>query len=99
SDAKDEFVATVSHELRTPLSSIYGAAKTLQREDRQIDSANRGRLISMIAEEADRLARVVNEILLASQLDSGGVELSDKATDVVELGSGVVHALQTYAGD
>jgi two-component system phosphate regulon sensor histidine kinase PhoR len=93
---KDEFVATVSHELRTPLAAIYGAAKTLQRDD--LDAGpSRERLLSVIAHESDRLARVVNEILLASHLDLGQLELSSEPVDAAELGRSVLDALQTYA--
>jgi PAS domain S-box-containing protein len=93
---KDEFVATVSHELRTPLAAIYGAAKTLEREDLAA-GPSRDRLLSVIAHEADRLARVVNEILLASHLDLGQLELTSEPVDAADLARSVLDALQTYA--
>src|SRR5439155_22209910 len=68
---KSDFVSTVSHELRTPLAAIYGAALTLQRDDVQFDEMQRTELLSVISGEADRLARIVNDILWASRLDSG----------------------------
>ena len=65
-ELKDEFVATVSHELNTPLAAIYGAAQTLRREDLELDPETRRQLLEVIATESERLARIVNEILLAS---------------------------------
>ena len=68
---RQDLVATVSHELRTPLAAIYGAALTLRRSDLDIEPALHDKLLEVIAEESDRLANIVNELLLASQLDSG----------------------------
>ena len=63
---KSEFVSTISHELRTPLAAIYGAALTLQRQDAALD-AQRERLLDVVAAEAERLARIVNDILWVSR--------------------------------
>ena len=68
---KSDFVSTVSHELRTPLAAIYGAALTLQRDDVRLEESQRTGLLDVISSEADRLARIVNDILWASRLDSG----------------------------
>ena len=63
---RQDLVATVSHELRTPLAAIYGAALTLRRGDLHIEPALHDKLLEVIAEESDRLATIVNELLLAS---------------------------------
>ncbi|MHB8470709.1 MAG: ATP-binding protein, partial [Gaiellaceae bacterium] len=68
---RQDLVATVSHELRTPLAAIYGAALTLQREDIDLAEDLSRKLLEVISEEAERLAEIVNDLLLASQLDSG----------------------------
>jgi signal transduction histidine kinase len=68
---KSEFVATVSHELRTPLAAVYGAAVTLRRQDVELDDDHRRRLLAVIAGESDRLARIVDQVLAASRLESG----------------------------
>ena len=67
---RSDFVATISHELRTPLASVYGAAVTLIQRDDTLTAEQRARLLGVIASEADRLARIVNDVLLASRLDS-----------------------------
>src|SRR4029079_13112805 len=71
-EIKADFIATASHELRTALAAVYGAAQTLLRHDFALDETGRERFVSLIADESERLGRIVNEILLANQLDAGG---------------------------
>jgi two-component system phosphate regulon sensor histidine kinase PhoR len=94
---KADFIATASHELRTPLAAVYGAAQTLLRHDFALDEAGRVRFVSLIAEESDRLGRIVNEILLANQLDAGRVDLGTEAFDPVQLVERVVDAARVHA--
>ena len=75
-EARTDFVATVSHELRTPLAAIYGAALTLRRSDLEVDEAGREQLLSTIADQSDRLARIVEEILLTSRLGAGELRVA-----------------------
>jgi len=96
-ELKADFIATASHELRTPLAAVYGAAQTLLRHDFALDEAGRDRFISLIADESDRLGRIVNEILLANQLDAGRVDLGTDAFDPVELVERVVDAARVHA--
>ena len=65
---KDEFIAITSHELRTPLASVYGAAMTLQR--RELWDEQRESLLGVIYRESGRLARLVDQVLWASRLES-----------------------------
>jgi PAS domain S-box-containing protein len=96
-ELKADFIATASHELRTPLAAVYGAAQTLLRHDFALDEAGRDRFVSLIAEESERLGRIVNEILLANQLDSGRVDLGSEPFDPVELVERVVEAARAHA--
>jgi PAS domain S-box-containing protein len=95
-ELKAEFVATASHELRTPLAAVYGAAQTLRRHDFALDEAGRARFISLITEESERLSRIVNEILLASQLDAGRLDLASEPFDPAELVERVVEATRDH---
>ena len=74
-EIKADFIATASHELRTPLAAVYGAAQTLLRHDFALDETGRDRFVSLIADESERLGRIVNEILLANQLDAGRLDI------------------------
>ena len=64
-----EFVANVSHELRTPLTSIKMAAESLQL-GAIADERMKNKFLSNIQREADRLTRLVNELLVIAKLDS-----------------------------
>jgi signal transduction histidine kinase len=94
---KSDFVSTVSHELRTPLAAIYGAALTLQRDDVRLEESQRTGLLDVISSEADRLARIVNDILWASRLDSGQMAIAIESCDAGVLTRGVVDAVRAHA--
>jgi PAS domain S-box-containing protein len=94
---KSDFVSTVSHELRTPLAAIYGAALTLQRDDVRLEESQRQGLLDVISGEADRLARIVNDILWASRLDSGQMGVEIESCDAALLTRQVVKALRSHA--
>ncbi|HEX5800786.1 MAG TPA: PAS domain-containing protein [Gaiellaceae bacterium] len=93
---KSDFVSTVSHELRTPLAAIYGAAMTLRREDVPLTEEQREGMLGVVSGEAERLARIVNDILLASRLDSDVVEVSIGNADAGELAASVVAAAKAH---
>jgi len=90
---RDDFVATASHELRTPLAAIYGAAKTLRRRD-ALDDEGVEHLMGIISSESERLARVVEDILFASHLDSGRPRFAAAPVDVRALVSDVIESMQ-----
>jgi PAS domain S-box-containing protein len=93
---KSDFVSTVSHELRTPLAAIYGAALTLRREDVPLGEPQRTGLLEVIASESDRLARIVNDILWASRLESGEMQTTITKCDGVAIARSVVEAARHY---
>ena len=93
---RSDFVATVSHELRTPLAAIYGAALTIQRPDLDLDAEMHDHLLSVIAAESDRLASIIEDLLLASHLDSGRLHLVIQACDPLEIASSVLEAADTH---
>lgn len=64
---RSQFVANVSHELKTPLTSIKGFAETLKDVD---DAATRDKFLDIINEEAERLTRLINDILILSDLEN-----------------------------
>ena len=66
---KNEIVAAVSHELKTPIATIKAYADTL-RENSVAVSAARDEYLGIIDEQADRLARAVDDLLLASRVDA-----------------------------
>jgi K+-sensing histidine kinase KdpD len=87
-----DFVSTASHELRTPLTAVYGAARTLLRDDVPLSDDHRDSFLRMIAAESERLATIVNDILLAGSLDSDTVEIASACCDVAQLLESVVES-------
>jgi PAS domain S-box-containing protein len=83
-ETRADFVATVSHELRTPLASIHGAANTLRTRDEQLRPATRHELLEIVFEQSERLAHLVDQILLANQLSSGSAHVERRSFDAGE---------------
>jgi two-component system phosphate regulon sensor histidine kinase PhoR len=65
---KNEIVAAVSHELKTPIATIKAYADTLRANSVAVATA-RDEYLGIIDEQADRLARAVDDLLLASRVD------------------------------
>jgi two-component system sensor histidine kinase ResE len=92
---KSEFVATISHELRTPLAAIYGAALTLRRTEPGLEAQREG-LLDVVATESERLARIVNDILWVSRVESGTLHVAVERCDAAALAGTVVAAAQAH---
>jgi len=73
---QDDFVATMSHELRTPLGFIKGYSTTLLRSDTIWDNEDRKEFLTIIDEETDRLAQLIDNILESAKLQSQSVQLN-----------------------
>lgn len=70
---KDTFISVVSHELKTPVAIIKGYAETLERPKARENPQLVDDMLSDIIQEADRLARLVDDLLDASRLQAGGL--------------------------
>lgn len=84
-EAQSAFISNVSHELRTPLTSIHGYASLLLDGTLGPLSSAQREGVAVIANESARLARLINEVLDLSKMDSGRFKLSPKEFDVREL--------------
>ncbi|MGB8931094.1 MAG: ATP-binding protein [Anaeromyxobacteraceae bacterium] len=67
-------LSAVSHDFRTPLAAVVGAATTLRDEADALDAQTRRELTEAICDEAERLERLVSNLLDMTRLDSGTVE-------------------------
>jgi two-component system phosphate regulon sensor histidine kinase PhoR len=85
-----EFVATVSHELRTPLAALHGASLTLTQRSGELTPEMREKLLRMIALQSKRLAGLVEDILLAGQLDSGSLRVEREPFNAAEVARAAV---------
>jgi len=93
---RQDLVATVSHELRTPLAAIFGSAVTLNRHDLELQQDIRDKLLNVIVDESARLTTIVNDLLLASRLDAGRLEVQIESCDARALAESVVDAARTH---
>jgi signal transduction histidine kinase len=85
-----DVVATVSHEIRSPLTSVKGFTRTLLAKwDRFSDEQKRA-MLETIDADADRVTRLLKELLDVSRIDAGRVQLHRTRVDVLGLASSVV---------
>src|SRR5207253_1625274 len=72
---RNSLLSSVSHDLRTPLATITGAATTMLENGTTIDARTRQELLESVREEADRLNRLVQNLLEMTRLESGALQL------------------------
>jgi PAS domain S-box-containing protein len=94
---RSDFVATASHELRTPLSAIYGAIRTLRRDDIAMPSEQRAVFLEMIESQAERLRGIVAQLLVAGQVDAGSISMQLQPVAVDDVVKDVVDAARVVA--
>jgi two-component system sensor histidine kinase KdpD len=71
---RSSLLSAVSHDLRTPLAAITGSASTLVESGDDLDPGTRRELAQGIEDEADRLNRLVHNLLDMTRLESGGIQ-------------------------
>jgi signal transduction histidine kinase len=91
---KDDFVATVSHELRTPLTAIKGFLETMRRDDIDLGEGQVRMFLQIMGEQADRLERLIGDLLDMSAIESGRPLEVEVAP--IDLGSTVRRAVKTF---
>jgi two-component system sensor histidine kinase KdpD len=94
-ELKTALLRAVTHNLRTPLASIKTSVSGLRQPDAAFRDEDRAELLAEIEEEADRLDRLVTNLLDASRLEVGGLVLSRHPQDLAELVAAVVDRLQS----
>jgi PAS domain S-box-containing protein len=91
---KSTFVSMVSHEFRTPLSAILSSAEMLEDFYDRLSEEKRQAYFQLIRREVQRLASMLQDVLLQGQLDAGRVQYSAKPVDVDALCREVVARVQ-----
>ncbi|MDV3457507.1 ATP-binding protein [Sphingomonas sp. HF-S4] len=79
-----DFVANASHELRTPLASMLGYVETL-REDAGDDPETRSRFLKIVFGEAQRMQRLIEDLISLSRIEAEKYRVPDKDVDLAEL--------------
>ena len=80
---RKEFVADVSHELKTPITSIMGYADTLI--DSEVDRENEKKFLERISAEAERMSKLVADLLILSKYDTAKIKIEKTEFDLGEL--------------
>ena len=91
-----DFVANVSHELKTPLTALLGFIETLQGPARN-DAGARERFLGIMAREADRMNRLVRDLLHLSRVESQERQRPDSRIDLAAVARSVVTTLRPMA--
>lgn len=94
---KTEFISTVSHELRTPLTSIKGALSIVLSGNTGVLDEKANHLLAIAKNNADRLARLVNDILDIDKLEFGNVQLNMQPAPIYPLLKQAVEQNHAYA--
>jgi two-component system phosphate regulon sensor histidine kinase PhoR len=97
-EMRADFVANASHELRTPLAALSGFIDTLQGPARE-DTAARDRFLGIMRVQADRMARLIDDLLSLSRIELNAHLRPDKEVDLVAILRQVADGLQTLARD
>ena len=93
---RSDFVATAAHELRTPLSAIYGAVRTLRREDHELPAEMGAQFLEMIEAQSERLRLLMDQLLVSAQLDALDLQLQPQAVDASAICGDVLGAAQLH---
>ena len=91
---KSEFVSLVSHELRTPLTAISGYLDLLTEAPGGQSTVKQQELLGIVKRNAERLVKLIDDLLDLSRIESGKVELGITAVDIVGVITEVVRFLQ-----
>jgi signal transduction histidine kinase len=94
---KDNVMAAVSHELRTPLTSTIGFLQTLERTDLELDDERRRELLEIARIQAERLARLVDDLLFFAQVETGKLQLRPGPVDLAALSAAAVRGAAAAA--
>jgi signal transduction histidine kinase len=88
-----ELIATVSHEIRSPLTTIKGFTKTLLDRWERLNDDIKLEMLRAINDDADRVTRILTELLDVSRLEAGKLTLHLQPVDVRELAGEVIDVL------
>lgn len=93
---KSDFISVVSHELRTPLTSIKAFTELIMMKPR-MTGERRNRLLSIINNETDRLARLINDILDLTKIEAGKLSWHVTLVSLSEIIQNSVTSMQSLA--
>ena len=72
---RETFIGILSHELRTPITTIFGGTRILSRDDNGLDEATKREIFGDVAEEAERLKRLVEDVVAMSRFGESDADV------------------------
>ena len=96
---KSEFISTASHELRTPLTAIYASLDMLQTGMAGELPPDAMRLLGISHKSAERLVRLVNDVLDVEKIESGGMSYQFSVQPLLALAQQAIASTQAYADE
>jgi two-component system sensor histidine kinase KdpD len=90
---------SISHDLRTPLVAITGALSALDEDDMALDESSRHSLVENARAEADRLNRLVGNLLHMTRIEAGALRLSVEPCDIEDIISSSLEAVENRLGE
>jgi signal transduction histidine kinase len=96
---KDQFVAMVSHELRAPITAVKGYAQLALRSARRHNDERLSHVLSTIDRQSDRLARLIDDLLDTSRIQTGKLSLDRLPFDLRDAVQEVVSSVELTASD
>ena len=94
---KDEFIGLISHELRTPLSSILGYLELVTDDEDNPLSAQQRSYLATVERNAQRLLRLVGDLLFTAQVEAGKLTIDARTLDLRSVVSAAVESLRPSA--
>jgi len=93
-EAKSEFMSTASHELKIPMTSIKGYAKLLEMGAGGALNEQQSNFLNVIANNVDRMAQLVNDLLDVSRIEAGRIRLEIRDVHIKDVILEVVETVQ-----
>src|SRR5205807_4977143 len=90
---RNTLLSSVSHDLRTPVAAITGAASMLIESGEKLSAAARAEMLDTVYSEAERMERLINNLLDMTRLESGGLVLKKDWQSVQEVMGSALHHL------
>lgn len=91
---RSDLLATVSHELRSPLSGVKGFVQVMLNRWEQLQDEQKKMMLRTVHSDADRLSRLIAELLDIARLDTGRLSLAPRPSDAATLVGRVVESVQ-----
>jgi len=97
--ARAELVSTLAHELRSPLTSVKGFSATLLHRWERFGDEQKRHMIATIHADADRVTRLIRELLDVSRIEAGRVELSRRMVELPEVAEAVAERFRVTSSN